>query len=112
MKDIKAVLDKAEVATVVSDADFRMIYINEKGRQLFKMMKRETSFGKDLNECHQPETMEKLRLLYQAYRERKKTMDYSVTDISGRKFTIVNVPFYENDEFGGVAVFFFEGTLA
>lgn len=110
--DLKSMVDNLEVAMVASDADFNIIYINQKGEKIFKaLLNQENLVGRNMAQCHMPETMEKLKKLYQDYREKKKTLHYYVMDIPGGKATIVNVPFYDGDELAGVMEFIFESAL-
>ena len=110
--DATKMFDNLEVATIASDASFKIIYINKRGEKLFKaLMNAENLVGTDMQRCHKPETNEKLNKLFQEYREKKRNLDYYVMDVPGGKATIVNVPFYDGDEFTGVVEFIFESTL-
>jgi len=113
MKDLSRIFDNVQVAIVVADADTKIIYANDRCKKIFKeLLNAENFVGKSMNECHQPETVEKLRRLFQDYREKKRALDYYVMDIPEGKATIVNVPFYEGDVFSGVVEFVFESSLA
>jgi len=110
--DVKSMVDNLKVGMISSDADFKITYINARGKELFKaLLNAEDLVGKDMAGCHKPETMEKLGILYQEYREKKKTLDYYVMDVPGGKATIVNIPYYDGDEFAGVTEFIFESAL-
>jgi len=110
--DAKEMFDNLKVATIASDASYKIIYINKSGEELFKaIMNAEDLVGKDMQSCHKPETNEKLNILFQEYREKKRNLDYYVRDVPGGKATIVNVPFYDGDVFAGVVEFIFESTL-
>lgn len=111
--DVTAMINNLKVAMVASDADFNIIYVNKRGEEIFKqLLNAEDLVGKNMAGCHKPETMEKLKGLYQAYREKKLNLDYYTMDIPGGKLTIVNVPFYEAGEFSGVVEYIFESSLA
>jgi transcriptional regulator with PAS, ATPase and Fis domain len=113
MADIEKMFDNLEVAIVASDPDFNVIYANERGKKVFKELLNEENFvGKNMSECHKPETMDKLKVLYQEYRDKKKTLDYYTMDIPQGTATIVNVPFYDRGTFAGVVEFVFESSLA
>lgn len=113
MADIEKMFDNVEVAIVASDPDFNVIYANERGKKVFKALLNEEGFvGKNMSECHKPETMEKLKVLYQEYRDKKKALDYYTMDIPEGRATIINVPFYDRGTFAGVVEFVFESSLA
>jgi PAS domain S-box-containing protein len=110
--DVKKMLDNLKVAAIASDPDFNITYINKRGEELFKaVMNADNLVGSNMRVCHKPETNEKLEKLFQEYRDRERTLDYYVMDIPGGKATIVNVPFYDGDEFAGVVEFIFESAL-
>ena len=113
MADIKKMFDNVEVAIVASDPEFNVIYANERCKKVFKELLNEENFvGTNMSACHKPETMEKLKVLYQEYRDKKKPLDYYIMDIPGGKATIVSVPFYDGDDLAGVVEFVFESSLA
>ena len=110
--DVRNMFDNLKVATIASDASYKIIYINKRGEELFKaLMNAENLVGTDMRGCHKPETNEKLKNLFQEYREKKRNLDYYVIDVPGGKATIVNVPFYEDGEFSGVVEYIFESAL-
>ena len=110
--DVKKMFDNLKVAAIASDPDFNIIYLNKLGEELFKnIMNAENLVGSNMRVCHKPETNEKLEKLFQEYRKRERALDYYVMDIPGGKATIVNVPFYDGDEFAGVVEFIFESAL-
>jgi transcriptional regulator with PAS, ATPase and Fis domain len=113
MGDVEKMIGNLNTAVVACDADFIVTYANEKCKQVFKATSNTEGFvGNHMADCHKPETMEKLEILFEEYREKKKNLDYYTMDIPDGKLTIVNVPFYEGDTFAGVVEFFFEGSLA
>ena len=113
MADAVKMFDNLKAAIVASDANFNVLYANPRCKQLFKaLLGMEDFVGKNMSACHQPETMVKLKALYEEYREKKRTLDYYTMDVPEGKLTIVNVPFYEGDRFEGVVEFVFEGSLA
>jgi len=110
--EVERMFANLKVAAIASDPDFNIIYINKRGEELFKaVMNAENLVGTNMRACHKPETNEKLENLFQEYREKKRNLDHYVMDVPGGKATIVNVPFYEGDEFTGVVEFIFEGPL-
>lgn len=110
--DAKKMFDNLKVAAIASGPDFNITYINRRGEELFKaLMNAENLVGTNIRACHKPETNEKLEKLFQEYREKKRALDYYVMDLPEGKATIVNVPFYDGDEFAGVVEFVFESAL-
>lgn len=113
MDNYGKLLDNLSTAVVASDSAFNVLYANAKCKQLFKeLLNMENFVGKNMESCHKPETMEKLKTLYQAYREKKRKLDYYTMEVPDGILTIVNVPFYDGDTFSGVMEFIFEGSLA
>ena len=113
MVDVEKIMDNVQVAIVVSDPDFNVIYANDRCKLIFKELLKEEGFdGNNMASCHKPETMEKLKVLYDEYREKSRALDYYTMEIPGGKATIVNVPFYEGDRFAGVVEYVFESSLA
>jgi len=113
MVDVAKMLENVNVAILASDADFKVIYQNEKCRQLFKeVLGRENYIGAHLIECHKPETTEKVEGYFKEYKEKKRPFDYYVMDEPEHKTTVVNVPFYDGEAFAGVVEFIFESSLA
>jgi hypothetical protein len=108
-----AMVDRLNTAMVWCDTDFNVMGANPRCKQLFKdMLKVEDFVGRNMSECHKPETMVKLKQLFEEYREKKRKLDYYTMDTPDGKLTIVNVPFYDGDTFAGVTEFIFEGSLA
>jgi PAS domain-containing protein len=113
MVETTNMFDNLNVAIVASDADFKITYANDRCKKLFKeMLDSENFVGNDLGDCHQPETMEKIKILYQEFRERKKKLSYYTEDVPEGKLTLVSVPFYDGDDFAGAVEFIFESSLA
>ena len=113
MVDVTKMFETLNVAVVASDVDFKIIYANKKCRQMFKKTLNVEGFvGNNMADCHKPETMKKLKTLYQQYNEKKKKLDYYTMDVRSGKLTIVSVPFYDKDNFAGVVEFIFESSLA
>jgi transcriptional regulator with PAS, ATPase and Fis domain len=110
--NINNMIDDLNVAVTVANADYDIVYINKKGQDFFRAVPgAENLLGKNLQPYHPPEMLEKLKALYQEYREKKRSSFYVVKDIpGGGKAHIVNVPLYENDQFSGVVEFIFESA--
>ena len=111
--DVVEMIGKLNVAIVACDADFNVTYANSKCEQLFKeLLNVENFVGRPMAECHKPETMEKLKKLFQEYKEHKRKLDYYTMEVPDGKLTIVNVPIYEGKTLAGVMEFVFESSLA
>ncbi len=106
-------IDKLNTAVVACDPEFNVLYANPKCKEVFKaLLNAEDFVGRNMAECHKPETMDKLKKLFQEYKEHKRKLDYYTMDGPEGKLTIVNVPFYEGDTLAGVVEFIFESSLA
>lgn len=104
--------DNLGVAAVASDTEYNIIYINEAGKKAFEeLLGVKKVLGTNMIGCHKPETMGKLKEIFQSFREKKSRLHYYVMDIPGGKATVVSVPFFNEGEFAGVIEFIFEGTL-
>ena len=113
MVELAHMFNNLNVAIVASDADFKIIYANDRCKTLFKeMLEVENFVGNDLGDCHKPETTEKIKVLYQEFKARKKNLSYYTEDVPGGKLTLVAVPFYQGDDFAGAVEFVFESSLA
>jgi transcriptional regulator with PAS, ATPase and Fis domain len=105
-------MENLNTAMVACDADFNVLYANEKCKQLFKdLLKMENFVGNNMAECHKPETMAKLNILFEDYKQKARKLDYYTMKTPDGILTIVNVPFYNDGTFGGVVEFIFEGGL-
>jgi Mrp family chromosome partitioning ATPase len=106
--------DNLNTAVIVSDPDFIVTYANQRAFELFDELKiAGLGVGNDMANCHKPETMEKLKKIYQDFADRKIKINYlTMEGGSEGTLTIVNVPFYEGEALGGVVEMVFEGSLA
>lgn len=112
MTDMTKIIENLNTATVACDADFKILYANEKCKKMFKAsLKVENFVGGSLSDCHKPETIDKLKVLFEEYKQRTRNLDYYTIETPGGKHTLVNVPFYDGDTFGGVVEFIFESDL-
>ncbi|MHC1699048.1 MAG: hypothetical protein AB9919_13515 [Geobacteraceae bacterium] len=113
MSDVSKVWDNLNTAVVVSDPDFNVTYSNQRAYELFDELKiAGLEVGKNMAACHKPETMVKLKNIYQDFAEKKSKLNYLTMDGPEGTLTIVNVPFYTGDALGGVIEMVFEGSLA
>lgn len=107
------IIDNLNMAVVACDPDFNVLYANPKCKAVFKALLNVEDFvARNMAECHKPETMDKLKVLFQEYKDHKRKLDYYTMDGPDGKLTIVNCPFYRGDTFAGVVEFIFEGSLA
>jgi len=113
MIDLVKMFDTVEVAIVASDTDLNIVYANARSKKMFKdQLNQGSLLGRSLTECHKPATIEKIKELFQEFRNKEKALGYYVIDIPGGKATIVQIPFYDGDDLAGVMEFIFESALA
>ncbi|ABA90108.1 hypothetical protein Pcar_2873 [Syntrophotalea carbinolica DSM 2380] len=113
MKDASKAWDNLNTAVIVSDPEFNVTYANQRAYELFNELDISgLEVGKNMAFCHQPETMDKLKAIYQDFADKKIKINYLTMDGPGGTLTIVNVPFYDGDALGGVMEMVFEGSLA
>lgn len=113
MSDINKAWENLNTAVVVSDPDFNVTYANQRAYELFDELKiAGLEVGKNMAACHQPETMEKMKVIYQNFADKKIKINYLTMDGPEGTLTIVNVPFYDGEALGGVVEMVFEGSLA
>jgi len=110
--DLAKMFDAVEVAIVASDTDLNIVYANARSKKMFKnQLNQGNLVGRSLTACHKPKTVEKIRKLFQEFRNKEKALDYYVMDTPGGKVTIVQVPFYDGGDLTGVMEFIFESAL-
>jgi len=113
METIINMFKNLNAAIVATDADYKVIYQNEKCRQLFKQAFGTSDYiGRSIHECHKAETTELIKTTYQEYLEKTRNLYHYVMDEPGGKITVVNSPFYNDGQFAGVVEFIFESSLA
>ncbi len=113
MTDTCQVWENLNTALIVSDPQFNVTYANQRAHELFAELKiAGLEVGKNMAGCHKPETMEKLKTIYQDFADHKIKINYLTMDGPEGTLTIVNVPFYNGDILGGVVEMVFEGSLA
>lgn len=64
-----------------------------------------------MRDCHKPETMDKLKVMFEEYKQKTRKLDYYTMETPDGTLTLVNVPFYNGDTFGGVVEYIFESAL-
>jgi transcriptional regulator with PAS, ATPase and Fis domain len=112
MADMDKIMENLNTATLACDANFKVIYANEKCKKMFKASLQVENFvGNNMADCHKPETMDKLKVLFAEYKHKTRNLNYYTIKTPDGTLTLVNVPFYNDDTFGGVVEFIFEGVL-
>jgi len=113
MSDASKVWENLNTAVVVSDADFNVTYANKRAFELFDELKIPgLEVGKNMAACHKPETMVKMKQIYQDFADKKIKVNHLTMDGPEGTLTIVNVPFYAGDALAGVVEMVFESSLA
>ncbi|MRR58119.1 MAG: hypothetical protein EG824_07905 [Deltaproteobacteria bacterium] len=113
MGDVNKVWDNLNTAVVVSDPEFNVTYANQRAYALFDELKiAGLEVGKNMADCHKPETMVKMKGIYQDFADKKIKINHLTMDGPEGTLTIVNIPFYNGDALGGVMELVFEGSLA
>ncbi len=113
MSECTMVWDNLNTAVVVSDPGFVVTYANKRAYELFDELKiAGLEVGKNMAGCHKPETMVKLKGIYEDFAAKKIKVNYLTMDGPEGTLTIVNVPFYNGDALGGVVEMVFESSLA
>jgi transcriptional regulator with PAS, ATPase and Fis domain len=112
MTDVTKIMENLNTAMVACDTDFKVLYANERCKEVFRdLLKIENFVGNNMVDCHKPETMDKLKVLFEEYKQKTRKLDYYTMETPDGLLTIVNVPFYEDGTFAGVVEYIFEGAL-
>ena len=112
MMDFTNACANLNTAIVISDCDFNITHVNQRAYEMFKTLEIEgLEVGRNMAECHKPETVEKLKKIYKSFSEKKIKLHYYTSEGPEGILTIVAVPFYNGDVMGGVVEFIFEGGL-
>ncbi len=112
MSDTTKAWENLNHGVVVSDPDFNVTYVNKRGYEIFEALEIPgLEVGMNMKNCHKPETIEKLKGIYQAFAEKKIKLHYYTADGPEGILTIVAAPYYDGDALGGVVEFVFESGL-
>lgn len=113
MTNVVKIIEGMNTAMVACDADFNVLYANQRCKELFKdLLQMEDFVGNNMVDCHKPETMVKLKVLFEEYKQKTRKLDYYTMEIPDGTLTIVNVPHYNDDGvFAGAVEYIFEGAL-
>ncbi|MBW2688772.1 MAG: PAS domain-containing protein [Deltaproteobacteria bacterium] len=113
MSDVTKAWENLNTGVVVSDPDFNVLYVNKRAYEIFDELEiAGLKVGMNMVDCHKPETIQKLKGIYQAFADKKIKIHHYTTDGPEGTLTIVAVPFYDGDTLGGVVEMVFEGGLA
>jgi transcriptional regulator with PAS, ATPase and Fis domain len=90
-------IENLDGAVIVSDSQSNIIYLNEKAASNFQKEGGRRLIGKNLKDCHQDYSNEKIR-------EMMNTREKNVYTIEkkGKKKLIYQAPWYHDGEFGGL----------
>ena len=110
--EVTKMFEHLNAAILACDANFKVIYQNEKCRQIFSEVFAKADYiGCDLTECHPPAATKKVQRYFKEYKNGDRDLDYYIVDEPSGKVTVVNVPFYEGNDFKGVVEFIFNSSL-
>ena len=110
--EIAAMYDNVNTAILACNTESKVIYQNEKCRQLFEAVFGKADYiGTDITTCHSEETSKKIKNYIEEYKAKTRQLDYYVMDEPTGKVTVVNVPFYDGNTFKGMVEFIFESSL-
>lgn len=113
MSDNAKTWDNLNSAVVVSDRDFNVTYANKRAFEVFDQLEIVgLEVGKNMASCHQPETMVKLKELYQAFADKKIKVHSHTAEGPEGTLTVVAVPFFDGDDLDGVVEMVFESAVA
>ena len=111
MPDRKYLLDRLGAAVVATDADGIIVYLNRAGEDLFaKYGPPESLLGRNLADCHKPETMIRIKEMYDSFKNGDRRPRFYVRENEKGKRTVVQVPVYDGDELEGVMEFILSGA--
>ena len=92
--DTEKVFDSLDVIILGSDPDMNVIYANEKSKKMFKAQSNQESLvGRSLTECHKPETVEKIKALFKAFRNKEKNSATTKRTYPTEKPRLFSFPF-------------------
>ncbi len=90
-------IEKLDGAVIVSDADGNIIYLNEKAANTFQKDGGRALIGKNLKDCHQDYSNEKIREMMETHEKNVYTIEKK-----GKKKLIYQAPWFHNGAFGGL----------
>jgi transcriptional regulator with PAS, ATPase and Fis domain len=90
-------LDELDGAVIVSDAGGNIIWLNEKAVANFEKYGGRELIGKNLRDCHQDYSNEKIREMLESHEKNIYTIEKK-----GKKKLIYQAPWFHKGEFGGL----------
>ena len=109
--DYKSMLDHLGAAVVATDPEGVIVYLNRAGERVFaKYGDPEKLVGRNLSECHKPETMIRIRNMYDAFKNGDKQPGIYLREDEKGKRTIVHVPIHDGDDLTGVMEIILSGA--
>jgi transcriptional regulator with PAS, ATPase and Fis domain len=90
-------IDNLEGAVIVSDASGNIIYLNATAVNDFQKYGGSALIGKNLKDCHQDYSNEKIREMMESHEKNVYTIEKK-----GKKKLIYQAPWYNNGAFGGL----------
>jgi transcriptional regulator with PAS, ATPase and Fis domain len=90
-------IETLDGSVMVSDADGNIIYLNEKAVTTFQKDGGRNLIGKNLNDCHNDNSNEKIRHMIRTHEKNVYTIEKN-----GKKKLIYQSPWFHNGEFGGL----------
>jgi len=90
-------IETFEGAVIVSDAGGRIIYLNDKAAKNFQDRGGLDLIGKNLEDCHQEYSTEKIRQMLRTHEKNIYTIEKR-----GKKKLIYQAPWYHDGIFGGL----------
>jgi transcriptional regulator with PAS, ATPase and Fis domain len=90
-------IENLDGAVIVSDKDGNIIYLNDKAANNFQKEGGRSLIGKNLKDCHQDYSNDKIREMMQSHEKNVYTIEKK-----GKKKLIYQAPWYRQGEFGGL----------
>ena len=90
-------IENLDGAVMVSDTQGNIIYLNEKAATNFQKDGGRDLIGKNLKDCHQDHSNDKIREMMETHEKNVYTIEKK-----GKKKLIYQAPWYHKGEFGGL----------
>jgi len=90
-------IESLDGAVIVSDANGKIIYLNEKAAVTFQKDGGRELIGKNLKDCHQDTSNDKIREMMETHEKNVYTIEKK-----GKKKLIYQAPWFHDGAFGGL----------
>jgi transcriptional regulator with PAS, ATPase and Fis domain len=90
-------IETLDGSVMVSDKEGNIIYLNEKAATTFQKDGGRALIGKNLYDCHNDKSNEKIREMMESHEKNVYTIEKK-----GKKKLIYQAPWFHNGEFGGL----------